>query len=129
MDTKEIITNVIKDYILKIAYKKSKLEDKIRLCLYLKSEKEVGIYILEDFDVAEDVITLKNMLGIWAMTYGIINGFISKSFQEYAKELDCSLQAINCMIWLNPEKETGIELCLYNEHIGIKEITLNELLT
>ena len=125
MKIKEIVSDIIRDYIRKMAYKKNQPEEKIRVVLYLKSQHEVGVYILEEYTVAEDVITLKNMLGAWAMSFNIVNKFISKSLNQYADEYECDIQAINCMAWLS---EGGINLCLYNGHTAIKNIRLDDLL-
>ena len=125
MDIKGIVTDVFRDYIRKIAYKKNKPEDKIQIVLYLKTPKEVSVYILEEYEVAEDVIRLKDLLGTWSMSYNIVNGFISKALQNYAIEFDCDLEVINCMIWLS---EDSVNLYLYKEHTPLKEITLSDLL-
>lgn len=125
IDIKGIVTDVFRDYIRKMAYKKNKQEDKIQVVLYLKKPKEVSVYILEEYQVAEDVIRLKDLLGTWAISYNIVNGFISKALQNYAKEYDCDFELINCMIWLS---EDSVNLYLYKEHTPLKEITLSDLL-
>lgn len=125
MDIKEITEDVIKSYIRKIAYKKNKLEDKIQLVLYLKSQKEVGVYLLEEYKAVDDEVKLKDVLGGYAMAYYMVNGFISKSLQKYAAEVDCGLTVVNCMVWLENDM---VSLCVYNEHKPYKRITIHELL-
>jgi hypothetical protein len=125
MDIKGITEDVITGYIRKIAYKKNKHEDKIQLVLFLKSEKEVGVYVLDEYKATEDAVKLKDVLGLWAMAHNVVNGFISKSLQNYAQEFDCDFSIINCMIWLD---QSLIKLYLYKKHTPVKEITLNDLL-
>lgn len=125
MDIKAIVGDIIKDYIRKTAMKKNKLEDAIRVCLYLKSQKEVGIYILEDFKATDDEVRLKDVLGMWTTMQGIVNGFISKSLQRFAAELGCGLDVVNSMVWL---EGGNIVFYLYNQHTAVRRITLDELL-
>ena len=125
MEIKNIVEDVVKGYIRKMAYKKHKPEDKIQVVLYLKKADEVGVYLLEEYKVSEDEIRLKDILGVFAMSAKIVNSFISKSLKEYAIEYDCDFSIINCMIWLENDI---IRLYLYNKHNPVKAITLDDLL-
>lgn len=125
MDVKEITADVIKNYIRKMAYKKHKPEEQIQVVLFLKSPKEVGVYLLEQYQPSEDDIKLKDVLGTWVMAYGIVNGFISKSLQKFAEELECDFKVVNCMLWLENDE---VSLCIYNKHTPYKRITIDELL-
>jgi len=125
MDIKEITADVITGYIRKMARKKNKLEEKVQLVLYLKSQKEVGVYLLDEYKPTDDEIKLKDVLGLYAMSYNIVNGFISKSLQRFAEEAECDLNTINCMLWLDQEL---VSLYVYKGHTPFKRITLDELL-
>jgi len=125
MDIKQITSDVIINYIRKMGYKKNKMEDKLQLVLYLKSEKEVGAYLLDEYVCTDDNIKLKDILGLYAMSYNIVNGFISKSLQKFAKEAECDINVINCMLWLEND---SVSLCVYKEHTPYKRITIAELL-
>ena len=125
MDIKAITADVITGYIRKMARKKNKIEDKVQLVLYLKSQKEVGVYLLDEYKPTDDNIELKDVLGLYSMSYSIVNGFISKSLQNFAQEACCDINEINCMLWLEQEL---VSLCVYKGHTPFKRISIDELL-
>jgi hypothetical protein len=128
MDIAEITKGVIVGYIKKIAKQRQKSEHQIQLVLYLKSQGEVGVYVLDEYAVTDKVVALKDVLGIWAGTHKIVNQFISKSLQSFADESGIDFSVINCMVFKDPKEYDEVKLWLYNKHTALKEITLNELL-
>ena len=128
MDIQAITKDVILSYIRKIAKERKVTEVDIQLVLNLKSEKEVGVFLLEKYTTIEDYkVNLKKVLGItYSMFYMVVNGFICKSLCVNAYEAGIDFSRINCMIYATGNDD--VKLCLYKGQERLKNITFNELL-
>lgn len=124
MDIKKLVVDIITNYIQNQAKQKQKTKSEIQLSLYLKSEFEVGIYLMEDYNVTR-VVDFKEVLGVYALSKSIVNNFIKDSLLSFSKDNNIENQNVNCVLFFRGD---DLKLWLYNKHEAFREITINELI-